>query len=121
MHGPAGAWTAQHEYGGTDPEILDAIACHTTGKPGMTPMDMAVYLADKIEPERRDYPTLERVRVLAQLSLERAMLTSMEGTRDYVRKAGKPLHPSTLDTIAWLKKQPANKDNPKRKGSHHAG
>ena len=67
--------------------------------------DMAVYIADKIEPGRRDYPTLERVRTLAQLSLERATLTSMEGTLIYVRKSGKTLHPATLETIAWLREE----------------
>ena len=111
MHSIAGAYLAATVYGEEDPDVLRAIACHTTGKVGMTPLDMVVYLADKIEPTRESYPTLEKVRVLAQLSLERAMLCSMEGTKDYVRKGGKPMHPQTLETIAWLKTLKKNGTN----------
>ncbi len=103
MHSLVGAYLAAEEYGEQDPDVLRAIACHTTGKVGMTRLDMVVYLADKIEPTRESYPTLEKVRMLAQLNLERALLASMEGTRAFVRKGGKPLHPQTLETMAWLK------------------
>lgn len=33
IHAKLGAWMAENKYGITDPEILQAIACHTTGKP----------------------------------------------------------------------------------------
>ena len=33
IHAKLGAWMAEHKYGITDPEVLSAIACHTTGKP----------------------------------------------------------------------------------------
>ncbi|MGN0777801.1 MAG: nicotinate-nucleotide adenylyltransferase [Aristaeellaceae bacterium] len=102
LHAIAGAHLARTLYGVDDPAILAAIRSHTTGQPGMTPMDMAVYLADKIEPTRASYPQLEKVRMLAQLSLPRAMIASMEGTSKYVRKGGKALHPDTLLTLSWL-------------------
>ena len=102
LHSVTGAHLAQADYGVHDPEILEAILCHTTGKPGMSDLDMAVYLADKIEPTRDSYPLLEKVRMMAQLSLPRAMITSMEGTTKYVKKGGKALHPMTLQTLAWL-------------------
>lgn len=106
LHSLAGACLAASDYGVTDPEVLRAIACHTTGKPGMSHLDMAVFLADKIEPTRADYPSLNQVRLLAQLSLEKAMLASLEGTDKYVRKGGKATHPSSLETIRWLRSLP---------------
>ena len=66
LHGPVGAVVAEREFGVRDPNVLSAIRCHTTGKVGMLPLDMIVYLADKIEPSRRSYPALEKVRELAQ-------------------------------------------------------
>ena len=72
----------------------------------MSHLDMVVFLADKIEPTRADYPSLNQVRLLAQLSLERAMLASLEGTDKYVRKGGKATHPSSLKTISWLRSLP---------------
>ncbi len=106
LHSIAGAWLAANVYGVQDPEILRAISCHTTGKVGMTPLDMLVYLADKIEPGRPSYPLLDKVCMMAPLSLERALLASMNGTVDYVRSKGKPVHHQTLETLAWLKTLP---------------
>ena len=108
LHAPVGAWLAEHAYGVTDPEILHAIACHTTGCPGMSRFDMAVYLADKIEPGRPAYPALTRVRMLAPLSLEKAMVYSIERTVEYERGKGHALHPQSLETLEWLKSQPEN-------------
>lgn len=110
LHSITGAYMAAAEYGVQDPGILHAIACHTTGQPQMTQLDMAVYLADKIEPTRADYPLLNKVRLLAQLSLEKALLCSMEGTTKYVKKGGKALHPTTLETIRWLRSLPQTND-----------
>ena len=67
---------------------------------------MCVCLSDSIEPTRESYPLLENVRILSELSLERALLMSLEGTADYVRSRGKYLHPRTQDTIAWLRSLP---------------
>ena len=69
----------------------------------MTRLDMAVYLADAIEPTREAYPLLNQVRLMAQLSLTRAMTASLEGTCGHVRKSGKTLHPATMETLNWLR------------------
>lgn len=42
LHGPVGAAVAEMEYGITDPSVLGAIRCHTTGRVGMLPIDMAL-------------------------------------------------------------------------------
>ena len=103
LHAVVGAYLARADYGVTDVDILEAIRCHTTGRPGMNRLSMAVYLADAIEPTREAYPLLNQIRLMAQLSLERAMTTSMEGTAGHVRKSGKALHPATLETLNWLR------------------
>lgn len=107
MHSLVGAWVARNDYGMADPEVLDAIAYHNTGHPGMSRLAMCVCLADFIEPTRGSYPLLENVRILSELSLERALLMSLEGTADFVRSRGKYLHPRTQETISWLKTLPA--------------
>lgn len=103
LHSLAGAYLAAWEYGVEDPNILRAIASHTTGKVGMTKLDMLVYLADKIEPTRPSYPLLDKVRMISTLSLEKAMLASMEGTVSYVKKKREKVHPQTLETLGWLR------------------
>jgi nicotinate-nucleotide adenylyltransferase len=52
LHGRAGAALLKKEYGIRDQEVLDAVAFHTTGFPGMGPLAKALYIADKIEPSR---------------------------------------------------------------------
>lgn len=104
LHGPIGAAVAEKEYGVTNPNILSAIRCHTTGKVGMLPLDMIVYLSDKIEPSRRSYPVLEEVRALAQQDLARAMLHSLESTLTYVRSQNTAPHPTTERVADWLKR-----------------
>lgn len=97
LHSVAGAALARDKYGVNDPDILDAIYGHTTGHANMSPLAMVVYLADKIEPTRQSYPTLDKVRLLASMSLERAMLCSVEGTAAHVESKGKgKLHPKSL-------------------------
>jgi predicted HD superfamily hydrolase involved in NAD metabolism len=96
------------KYGCTDPEVISAILSHTTGKPGMSKLDMAVWLADTIEPTRAPYPLLDKTRMLAGLSLEKAMITSLEGTLQHVHKKGYKVHPATVQTLDWLHTLPLN-------------
>ena len=51
-HAPVGAWIAEHEYGLTDQDILNAVRYHTSGRRGMTKLEKIVWLADYIEPGR---------------------------------------------------------------------
>ena len=104
LHGPAGAVLAKTEYGVTNPNILSAIRCHTTGKVGMMPLDMIVFLADKIEPSRRPYPALETARELARRDLAAATRFLMESSVKYVRSQGAEPHPATLQAAEWLKR-----------------
>lgn len=111
LHGPTGAVLAQEEYGVSDPNILSAIRCHTTGKVGMLPLDLIVYLADKIEPSRRPYPALEEARRLAQTDLASAARHLMESSMAYVRSQGAQPHPVTQKASEWLKRLEKNTDD----------
>ena len=106
LHSLVGAWVARNQYGMADPEVLDAISYHNTGHAGMSRLAMCVCLADSIEPTRESYPLLEEVRALSKVSLEKALLLSLEGTANFVASRGKFLHPRTQETIAWLKTLP---------------
>ena len=108
LHSIVGAHLARTEYGCDDPEVISAILSHTTGRPGMSHLDMAVWLADTIEPTRAPYPLLDKTRMLAGLSLEKAMTVSLEGTLQHVRKKGDALHPATLQTLTWLQTLPVH-------------
>lgn len=88
LHGPLAAAIAERELGVRDEAVLSAIACHTTGKKGMTDLDKVLFIADAIEPNRMDYPGLADMRRLAKTDLTAAVLLSMRRTKEYVLARG---------------------------------
>ena len=65
LHAKLGAFLAAKKYHIGDRTILNAIACHTTGKPEMTLLDKIIYIADYIEPNRAELPNMGEARRLA--------------------------------------------------------
>jgi nicotinate-nucleotide adenylyltransferase len=53
LHGRAAAVFVKRKYGVTDPDVLEAIRCHTTASQGMGQLAKAVYVADKVEVSRQ--------------------------------------------------------------------
>lgn len=101
LHAKYGAWMAEHCYGVQDPAVLDAIACHTTGKPGMGLLDKLLYIADYIEPRRDKAPDLTRIRALAYEDLDRALLVIMKATLDYLHASGGAIDPSSMEAYQY--------------------
>ncbi|CAN5709901.1 bis(5'-nucleosyl)-tetraphosphatase (symmetrical) YqeK [soil metagenome] len=101
LHGSVAAALAREELGVEDEEVLDAIRVHTVGSPGMSPLALALYVADKIEPER-DYPSVDRLRELATKDLYEAAREALKRSRDYNEQRGRPTHPASLETLKWL-------------------
>ena len=77
LHSYAGAAYLRLEMGITDEEILDAVRYHTTARGGMSRLEKIVYLAD-LTSEDRNYPDVDKVRKLAEESLEAAMKYSLQ-------------------------------------------
>jgi predicted HD superfamily hydrolase involved in NAD metabolism len=96
-HAPVGAYLAEKEAGITDCEVLDAIRYHTSGRTGMTLLEKVIYLADYIEPGRH-FPGVEEVRELAESSLDKALIKSVQNTIMFLVKKGQPVFPATFHT-----------------------
>lgn len=103
LHGPVAAELARREFGLEDDEVLEAIRVHTTGAPGMSPLALAVYVADKIEPAR-DYPSVERLRELAGRDLHAAAREALRRAIAYNEQRGRDVHPESRATLKWLEK-----------------
>ncbi|HBQ86604.1 MAG TPA: phosphohydrolase [Syntrophomonas sp.] len=101
LHAPVGAFLLERDVGINDADILQAVKCHTVGCVDMTTLDKIIYLADMIEPGR-DYPGLERLRCLAERSMDRAMLYGLETTIKYCIDCGRILHPQTIAVRNWF-------------------
>lgn len=101
LHGPVAAELSRQDLGIEDDDILDAVRAHTTGEPGMGPLALALYVADKIEPDR-DQPGVEALRELAPASLRRAARAALEGSISHNERRGRPVHPKSWQTLKWL-------------------
>jgi predicted HD superfamily hydrolase involved in NAD metabolism len=101
LHGPVAAELARRELGVEDEEVLEAIRAHTTGRPGMGPIALALYVADKIEPAR-DYPSVGRLRKLASENLREAATEALRRVIGHNEGRGRPIHPDSRETLAWL-------------------
>lgn len=95
LHGKTAAAIAKAEYHA--PQIVvDAIACHTTGKAGMTLVDKIIYMADYID-ETRDFDGVQTARELAAVDLDRALLYCYDRSLLELVMRGKLIHPDTMD------------------------
>lgn len=91
LHGKLGACYARERYGITNQSILDAIICHTTGKPAMNVLEQIIFIADYIEPSRDLAQNLTMIRKIAFESLDkttyfvvRDILEYLQGTADNI-------------------------------------
>ena len=101
LHGPVAAELAERKLGIEDGEVLEAVRVHTTGRPGMGPLALVLYVADKIEPAR-DYPSVGRLRELARKDLQRAAAESLRRAIAHNEERGRETHPASLQTLEWL-------------------
>jgi predicted HD superfamily hydrolase involved in NAD metabolism len=98
LHARLGAELARDLFGVTDPAVLSAIRKHTVGDPVMEPLDVAVYLADALEPGR-DYPERAGYATLAERDLDSAFRAVVESSIDYLRGRGEDIAPQTLAAL----------------------
>ena len=103
IHAKLGAYLAEHEYGIKDREILDAVAYHTTGRPGMSMLEKIIYIADYIEPARNKAPRLTEIRRLAFEDLDECMYEILKDTLEYLEENPKEIDSTTRDAYVYYK------------------
>lgn len=101
-HGVCAAILARTEWGVTDEAVLSAIACHTTGKPGMSLLDKIIFLADMTCAER-DWDGVDALRKLELEDIDRAMLAGLEQSIRFVEQCGRPLDPMSAAAYADIR------------------
>lgn len=71
-HGPVGAMIAEKTFGVKNPDVLNAVRYHTTGRSGMSELEKIIYIADLLE-SGRDFPGIEALREIMYENLDEAM------------------------------------------------
>ncbi|MBF2064397.1 MAG: bis(5'-nucleosyl)-tetraphosphatase (symmetrical) YqeK [Calothrix sp. C42_A2020_038] len=102
LHADVGAIIARDTFGVTDPEILQAIANHTLGRPAMSRLCCVVFLADSLEPGRGDTDELQILRSEASTSLEKAIWLTCNHTINHLIERHCVIHPRVITTRNWF-------------------
>lgn len=104
LHAKAGAYLAQHKFGVTDDDILNAIRYHTTGRPDMSKLEKILYIADYIEPNRKQLAELTMIRRIAFQDLDWTMEKILANTLAYLRTTDGQLDDMTIKTYNFYKR-----------------
>jgi HD superfamily phosphohydrolase YqeK len=103
-----------------DEDVLNAIRWHTTGRAGMSRLELIVFLADTVEPGRT-YDSIGRLRDHCMTDLERGAHQVLVELKKYLEKKGLRVSPYTEAAITDLKNRQQQQQQKQQKGVRHAG
>ena len=101
LHALTGSLVAERIFGEND-RVVSAICSHTTGKAHMNTLEMILYVADYMEPNR-DFPGVERLRELAFSDLTAALKLGLEMTLEHLKNQGCEVSPQSAQALDCLK------------------
>lgn len=94
-HGPVAAKIFEHDFNITDEEILNAIYYHTTGRAKMSDVELAVFVADYIEPGR-SFPGVDIAREKSENDLSDAARFALKNTIQFLLNKDATIFPDTF-------------------------
>jgi len=91
LHAKAGALIARSRYSITNSDILDAIRWHTTAKPNMSDLGKIIYIADFIEPNRKELDCLPEIRRMAFEDLDEAVYLILKNILEWLKASNETI------------------------------
>lgn len=104
LHAKVGMYLAKTKYEIDDPEILGAIRWHTTGKENMSLLEKIVYIADFIEPNRKQLEDMAVIRKEAFTDIDKCMAHILYNSIRYLKTIGKECDETTMTAYEYYKK-----------------
>ncbi|MDP7638684.1 MAG: bis(5'-nucleosyl)-tetraphosphatase (symmetrical) YqeK [Candidatus Hydrogenedentes bacterium] len=101
LHGPVAAAECKSELGIADPEVLDAIFWHSTGRPNWSAVGLSLYLADYAEPLRTRNETAEARDLLREEGFRAAVIFAAKTKLAYIAREF-ALDPVSLAFGEWV-------------------
>jgi len=94
-HAFIGAEEIQTDYGITDPDIINAVRYHTTGRANMSDLERLIYLADLLE-DTRDFDGVQRLRDIAYRDFDQGFKEAVASQRKFLGN-GENICPLTFE------------------------
>jgi len=104
LHAVTGAYVVRREFKIDDDDIFDAIRYHTTARADMSMLEIAVYLADFIEPGR-DFEGVDDVRRAVERGPYEGLLYALDFSIYEVVGKKSMLHPDTIEARNFILKE----------------
>lgn len=101
LHADVSAIVARDKFGVEDDSVLEAIALHTLGRPGMSDLSCVVFIADTLEPSRGNTPQLEALRQVSRQDLHKALWLTCDYCLRFLLDSRCLIHPRTILTRNW--------------------
>lgn len=109
LHALTGSLVAERIFG-ESPEVVAAIASHTTGKADMTVLEKIIYVADYMEPNR-SFPGVEALRNAAYRNLDEALELGLRMTLDLLKEQGRTISPQSQQALQFLMENHKRKED----------
>lgn len=104
VHSKLGGVLANKKYHIENQDIINGIKYHTTGRPHMSLTEKIIYVADFIEPGRKEFPGLIKARELADDDLDTALVKILMLTINHVIDRGLIIDAITEETYEFYYK-----------------
>ena len=99
LHGPLAAIELKERFGIKDSQVLETIKWHTTGHPEFSLESWAMFIADKVEPNKiAKNSNLQIIFDIASESLEKAALAYIDFRINEALQLGFQIHPMSVST-----------------------
>ena len=108
VHQFTGAYIAEHIYGRSDCNLLNAIKYHCSGRENMSPLEKLIYLSDMLE-EGRDYDGVQQLRDIFKSDKDEAFFCAVKRQLDYINNSGFPVYSLTQKAYDYLKEHKNDK------------
>jgi predicted HD superfamily hydrolase involved in NAD metabolism len=102
LHADVSAIIARDVFGVKDKEVLQAIANHTLGRPGMSLVSCIVFLADSLEPGRGNTSELQALRQISYKNIYQAVWKTCDYTLNLLLESPCLIHPRVISTRNWF-------------------
>jgi predicted HD superfamily hydrolase involved in NAD metabolism len=103
LHAKVGSFIASHELGIDDEEVNQAILSHITGRPAMEILEKIIFIADFIEPGRKEAPHLAEARREAFRDMDKALVIIYEDILAHLHTQGGETDPMTRQAYEYYK------------------
>ena len=103
LHAKVGMYLAKTKYDVDDQDILNAIRWHTTGREDMSLLEKIVYIADFIEPNRKQLEDMDVIRKEAFTDIDRCLAHILHNSVIYLQTIGKECDDATMKAYEYYK------------------